>query len=215
MNIDEALIAYLGILAPTAQIEKGTISDSKGSTRIYVQRSTTNREVDIGCTVSSLQESVFDIEVASLSESTAQSLVTVLKNGVQETTLSAPLSFGGTSISVASATWIPDPDDGDDPAFVITAKIVDEYVWVSKASATSLTASQRAANGSGVSAYLTGAAVYAVGLNGYRGPLIQTGVFCHGAFVEDHSDDYVPKLLDADEGYFIASFQLMIVHEGG
>ena len=51
------------------------------------------------------------------------------------------------------------------------------------------------------------------GLNGYRGAIGSGGNFCHGAFVADHSDDYEPKLLNADEGYSVAAFRVLIIHE--
>jgi hypothetical protein len=49
------------------------------------------------------------------------------------------------------------------------------------------------------------------GLNGFRGTW--GGHYIHGAFVSDHEDDYQPRLLDADEGYFIAAFRLLVIHE--
>jgi hypothetical protein len=49
------------------------------------------------------------------------------------------------------------------------------------------------------------------GLNGYRGAM--GGNFCHGAFVSDHADDYEPKLLDADDGWNIAAFRVLVIHQ--
>ncbi len=33
-----------------------------------------------------------------------------------------------------------------------------------------------------------------------------------GMFVSDHADDYQPRGVDADDGYFVAAFQVKIVH---
>lgn len=52
------------------------------------------------------------------------------------------------------------------------------------------------------------------GANGFRGTWGSgPGTFIHGAFAQDHSDDYQPKLLDADEGYSVASLQVQVIHE--
>jgi hypothetical protein len=37
--------------------------------------------------------------------------------------------------------------------------------------------------------------------------------FCHGIFVNEHSDDYIPKtILDTDEGLHLATFSVRIFH---
>jgi hypothetical protein len=53
------------------------------------------------------------------------------------------------------------------------------------------------------------------GLNGYRGRMgdANTGTFTQYVCTSDHSDSYEPRLLDADEGYSIASFQVLVIHE--
>ena len=33
-----------------------------------------------------------------------------------------------------------------------------------------------------------------------------------GMFVSDHSDDYQPRVVDADDGYHVAAFQTKIIH---
>lgn len=52
------------------------------------------------------------------------------------------------------------------------------------------------------------------GLNGFRGTWGSgPGTFIHGSFAQDHSDDYEPKLLDADEGYSVASIRVHVIHD--
>lgn len=48
-------------------------------------------------------------------------------------------------------------------------------------------------------------------LNGFQGAFGNGNTWALGMFVSDHSDDYQPRLLDADEGYEIATFQVMVI----
>jgi hypothetical protein len=49
------------------------------------------------------------------------------------------------------------------------------------------------------------------GLNGFRGSMGSSTVL--GAFWESHSDDYAPKHLDADEGFYLATFRAQVIHK--
>lgn len=50
-----------------------------------------------------------------------------------------------------------------------------------------------------------------LGLNGFRGTMANT--FVHGAFAFDQNDDYQPRVLDADEGYYVSAFRLQVIHD--
>jgi acylphosphatase len=56
------------------------------------------------------------------------------------------------------------------------------------------------------------AAALKAALNGYRGTM--QGAVVLGAFVADHTDDYRPKSVDSDDGYFLAAFQVEMTHKG-
>ena len=47
-------------------------------------------------------------------------------------------------------------------------------------------------------------------LNAFRGAAGSSSIL--GIFVEDHSDEYQPMMLDSDVGYFIASFRANVIH---
>ena len=55
-------------------------------------------------------------------------------------------------------------------------------------------------------------------LNGFRGAFGSNAADTNyhsvslGMFVSDHADDYQPRGVDADDGYFVAAFQVKIVH---
>jgi hypothetical protein len=48
------------------------------------------------------------------------------------------------------------------------------------------------------------------GLNGFQGTVGSTSFL--GVFVQDHSDDYEARLLDDDQGYYVATFQARAIH---
>jgi hypothetical protein len=208
MNVAQAMQSLLQAMQPTALVEKSLIGQSKASPRIYFQRSMTNRDVDLGGAESSLQETTFDVEAGSLNdEDTAQTIVAALKDGVTLTTLNGAINASTGTVVVHSATAMLAAAN-----FVIT--IDAEQLLVTVISGTSLTVT-RGFSGTAAASHSDGANVTMTGLNGLRGALGNSGIFCHGAFVEDHTDDYVPKMLDADEGYFTAAFQVHMIHEGG
>ncbi len=47
------------------------------------------------------------------------------------------------------------------------------------------------------------------GLNGFAGAMGASTVL--GCWVMDHDDDYQPKLLDADEGFYVATFRVQVI----
>lgn len=47
------------------------------------------------------------------------------------------------------------------------------------------------------------------GLNGFSGAMGASTVL--GCWVMDHDDDYQPKLLDADEGFYVATFRVQVI----
>jgi hypothetical protein len=49
-------------------------------------------------------------------------------------------------------------------------------------------------------------------LNGFQGAFgSANNSWALGMFVSDHTDEYEPRLLDADEGYTIATFQVEVI----
>ncbi len=53
------------------------------------------------------------------------------------------------------------------------------------------------------------AAAIKAGLNGFSGAMGSTVAL--GCWVSDHSDDYEPHLLDADEGTYLATFRVQVI----
>lgn len=49
------------------------------------------------------------------------------------------------------------------------------------------------------------------GLNAFRG--LVSGIFIHGIFTGDHGDQYQPRLLSADEGFSVATFQAQVIFD--
>ncbi len=186
-------------------MEKGTASTEKPDTRVYFQRSTANQELDLDGTAG-LTETAFDVEVAAYSEATSQVMTAQLKSGVSVvlTTLNGGINASVTSVTVASAANIPD----DGLPFIIT--VDSEKMAITSVSGTTLTVSRGYASTTPAS-HSSGANVTVSGLNGYRGAMGNSTVL--GMFVEDHSDDYVPLLLDADEGYFVSTFRAVAISQ--
>ncbi len=54
------------------------------------------------------------------------------------------------------------------------------------------------------------AAEFPAGMNGFRGVIGDTLVL--GCFVEDASDEYVPRGLDVDDGFHVFAFNLRIMY---
>lgn len=203
--IDEDFRTLLLVLLPAdTVVEKGTISDAQPTTRVYFQRATTNVELDLDGTAG-IAESVFDVEVASLSDDTAQEMVDQIKQGNATLgVLNGALNSSTTSVTVDDASVLP--------SSVYTILVDSEQMKVTSKAGNVLTV-VRGWNGTAAATHADNAVVQSRGMHGFRGTF--GGSFSHGIYVQDHTDDYMPKLLDKDEGYAVASFQATVYHVAG
>lgn len=56
-------------------------------------------------------------------------------------------------------------------------------------------------------------AIQPTGLNGFRGLIGGSTIWAHGIFIGDHGDEYQPRLLNADEGYSVSTFQAQVLFD--
>lgn len=201
--IDEDFRTLLTNLLPTsAVVEKSKISSEDGTTRTYFERADANQDTFANADEDPGNVSVFNIEVASLDEPSMQTAVEQLRSGNGSlTTLSSGINNSTTSVSVASANNLP----ANGLPYVIT--VDSEQMSVTSISGTTLTVT-RGYRSTTAASHSSGAAVKSPGLNGYQGTV--GGTIFLGVFTQDQSDQYEPKLLDEDEGYFVGSFQAQV-----
>jgi hypothetical protein len=203
--IDEDFRTLLANLLPTGTvIEKGMISEERPSTRVFFQRSAADQELDLDG-AAGLNETLFDVEVGALTDNTTQTMTWQLKTpSVVLTTLNGAIDNDDVSLVVTSAGNMP----ANGLPFIIT--IDSEKLLVTAIAGTTLTVT-RGYKSTTPASHSSGANVTVAGLNGYRGTVGNTAML--GIFVADHADDYVPQLLDADEGFEVASFQAKVIHQ--
>ena len=204
--IDEDFRTLLVLLLPTSTIvEKGKISEEQITTRVFFQKSNENNDLDLDGT-GGLVETTFDVEVAALNDDdTAQTMALQLGTVAKTlTTLNGAINASVTSVVVNSVANLP----ANGLPFIV---IVDsEKLKITAISGTTLTV-VRGYKSTTAASHLTGASVTVIGLNGFRGTSGNT--FFHGVLCNDQNDDYQPKMLDADEGYAVVSFQALVIHE--
>ncbi len=208
--IDEDFRTLLLATLPTGVIvEKGKISEEQVPTRVYFQRSNENNDLDLDG-VQGLATTIFDVEVAALDDdATTQTMAEQLNAAavsVTLTQLNGAVNTTTRTIVVDSTAKLP----SSGLPFIVLIGSEKLAVTAVDDDGVTMTAT-RGYKGTTQASHADNAPVVVQGLNGYRGA-IASG-YIHGAIVSDQSDDYQPKLLDADEGYAVASFQVTVIHE--
>ncbi len=206
--IDEDFRTLLAATLPTGVvIEKGKISEEQIPIRVYYQRSQENTDLDLDGT-GGLATTVFDVEVAALDDdATVQAMAEQLSAAAVAqtlTTLNGAINASVTSMVVHSTATMPTSG----LPFIVT--IGSEKLAITAISGTTLTVT-RGYKSTTAASHLDAAAVTVSGLDGYRGSAASTWI--HGVSVADQSDEYQSRMLDADEGYAVASFQMQVIHD--
>jgi hypothetical protein len=203
--IDEDFRTLLLGLLPGVPVEKGKVSQEQPGTRVQYQRQEANQDLDLDGTPG-LNETVFDVEVGSTDPEASAALAFQLRlgQGVVLATLNGAIDNAQTTFTVNVAESLP----ANGLPFVI--QIGAEQMLLTAFAGTTATVT-RGYNGTTPAAHGNSTNVIATGLHGWRGPIGNSVIL--GTFVRDHSDDYSPKMLDSDEGYFVATFQATVVSQ--
>ncbi len=197
--IDEDFRTLLVNLLPTnTTIEKGKISSEDVDTRVYMQRTSAEQDLDLDGT-GGLITTTFAVEVGTVDEDTSQTMIAQLKSpSLTLAALSGAANTTATSLSVASTANLPTS------GLPFIVQIDSEKMLITGIANTALTVT-RAYKSTSAANHANGASLTIQGLHGYRGTVGGTGFL--GIFVSDHDDEYQPNLTDDDEGFFISTFQ--------
>ena len=202
--IDNDFRTLLMTLVPAGTvIEKSKVSNGQPKTRLCFQRASSNLDLHLNGDAG-LRDTIFDVEVAAWNDdTTVQTLTDGLKNGITRTTLNGGINDSTLSVVVTSAAGLPTAD-------AFTIQVESETMKVTGIVGNTLTV-VRGFNGTTPAVHANGVSVTVHGLDGFRG--VFGGTTALGIFVADHVDDYQPAMLDADEGYDLATFQATVIHQ--